>query len=303
MKKAVPYSLFALLAVGVLLPALYLYGPWRPKPQPVFDHSHGCIAQIALPSGYERTPDGGDDFAAFLRSLPLAADTVPVRRITGEVADSLVPYTYRVIDLPLLHRHEQCADVCIYLRAEYLFRSRQFLKIHFQDTQYHTMRYYWGGRRSRFIPYLLRVFKYANTESLIHEMPSRRLSEMQVGDVFVYSVKDRTDQRYGHAIIVADMAVNRVTGQKLFMLAQGSTPACSIHILCNRKNDELSPWFALDEVASTIDLGTATYQANELRYFSERYFDWDHYDTMHFEYRPKILRKAMQQDGHKERPS
>ena len=116
---------------------------------------------------------------------------------------------------------------------------------------------------------MIKVFYYANTESMVHEMPQRPLSEMQPGDVFVYSAKDREDKKYGHAIMVADVARNPVTGRKIFLLLQGSTPACSIHILKNRNDSILSPWFELDENTSDLDLGTAVYRKDELRYFKD----------------------------------
>ena len=72
--------------------------------------------------------------------------------------------------------------------------------------------------------------------------------------------------------MVADVARNPATGCKIFLLLQGSTPACSIHILKNRNDSVLSPWFELDEEATIIDLGTATYHANELRYFGNSIF-------------------------------
>ena len=271
MKKKILIALFGLMVVCCITSIVYLYGPWWFNKEPVFYSKYGTIASIEMPQGYERVNEESG-FATYLRNLPLAEDSVQVRRINGQLADSLLPYSYRVIDLPLLHRYEQCADVCIRLWAEYLFQTRQFWKIHFEDTQYNTMRYYWGGRRSKFVPYLKYVYKFANTESLIREMPQRPLNEMQPGDVFVYCAKDREDEKYGHAIMVADVARNPVTGRKIFLLLQGSTPACSIHILKNRNDSILSPWFELDENSSTLDLGIATYHANELRHFSNSIF-------------------------------
>ena len=266
MIKKILIAFTVLLLVFCLSLLVYLYGPWWFKKTQDYYCENGSIGSIALPDGYERL-DNGTGFENFLRSLPLAAEDVPVRRITGELADSLLPYSYRVIDVPLLHHSEQCADVCIWLRAEYLFWTRQFWKIHFEDTQHNTMRYYWGGLRRGFISYIIKVFKSANTESMLHEMPQRPLSEMQVGDVFVYCANDREYKEYGHAIMVADVARNPATGRKIFLLIQGSTPACNIHIIKNRNDSVLSPWFELDEEAITLDLGTATYHANELRYF------------------------------------
>ena len=255
------------LALGCFCVLFYVYGPWWFTKIQEYDDKHGSIGQIELPEGFERLPDDGDGFANYLRSLPLAEESVPVRTISGEIVDSLLPYTYRVVNLPLLHEFEQCADVCIRLRAEYLFRTRQFWRIHFDDTQYHTMRYYWGGYQKKFMSYLFHVFKFANTESLIHELPRRSLQEMKSGDIFVYSAKDREDKEYGHAIMVADVAIHPKTSKKIFLLLQGSTPACNMHILKNQANPTISPWFEIEEKDSVLDLGTATYKRDELRFF------------------------------------
>ena len=254
-------------ALGCLCVLFYVYGPWWFTKIQEYDDKHGSIRQIELPEGFERLPDDGDGFANYLRSLPLAEKGVPVRTMSGEVVDSLLPYTYRVVNLPLLHEFEQCADVCIRLRAEYLFRTRQFWRIHFDDTQYHTMRYYWGGYQKKFMSYLFHVYKFANTESLIHELPRRSLQEMKSGDIFVYSAKDREDKEYGHAIMVADVAIHPKTSKKIFLLLQGSTPACNMHILKNQANPTISPWFEIEEKDSVLDLGTATYKRDELRFF------------------------------------
>ena len=268
MTKKILIALFGLMLVFSLSIIIYLYGPWWFTKEHDFDDTYGTVGSIELPEGYERV-DGETSFDDFLRRLPLAAEDVQVRRITGELADTLIPYSYRVVNLPLLHHYEQCADVCILLRGEYLFRTRQFWKIHFDDTQYNTMRYYWGGLRRGFISYIIKVFNLANTESMVHEMPQRPLSEMQPGDVFVYCAKDRDDKQYGHAIMVADVARNPTTGRKIFLLLQGSTPACSIHILKNRNDSVLSPWFELEDNTSIVNLGTATYRTDELRYFKD----------------------------------
>lgn len=254
-------------ALGCFCVLFYVYGPWWFTKIQEYDDKHGSIGQIELPEGFERLPDDGDGFANYLRSLPLAEEGVPVRTMSGEIVDSLLPYTYRVVNLPLLHEFEQCADVCIRLRAEYLFRTRQFWRIHFDDTQYHTMRYYWGGYQKKFMSYLFHVFKFANTESLIHELPRRSLQEMKSGDIFVYSAKDREDKEYGHAIMVADVAIHPKTGKKIFLLLQGSTPACNMHILKNQANPTISPWFEIEEKDSVLDFGTATYKRDELRFF------------------------------------
>ena len=252
--------------VMALCVAAWLYSPWWVKSE--FEHPYGRIGDIPVPEGFERVPNDGSGYADFLRSLPLYKEGAKVREYIGNaVADSVQPYNYRVVHLPLLSQNEQCADVCMHLRAEYLFRERRFFSIHFNDTQGQTLRYWWGGWRRQFIKYLREVYKVCNTESMKDEMGIRKLADMQVGDVLVYDLKARPDGKYGHAVTVADMAVNPATGEKVFMLVQGSTPACLIHVMKNVEDPSGSPWFKLDPDAKELDFGFVKYYPDELRHF------------------------------------
>ncbi|MNR31843.1 hypothetical protein D3C85_1493820 [compost metagenome] len=62
---------------------------------------------------------------------------------------------------------------------------------------------------------------------------------MRPGDVFLEGGSP------GHAIVVIDMAQNPKTGEKLFLLAQGYTPAQEMHILQNPANGEGNPWYSI----------------------------------------------------------
>ena len=87
---------------------------------------------------------------------------------------------------------------------------------------------------------------------------------MQPGDVFVYPA--RYGQKYGHAVIVVDVAVNN-DGKKAFLLAEGNTPAREIHVMRNFSNPFCSPWFILDEDADNIFLSVFHYKATDLKHF------------------------------------
>lgn len=87
---------------------------------------------------------------------------------------------------------------------------------------------------------------------------------MQPGDVFVYPA--RTGKQYGHAIMVVDVAINS-EGKKAFLLAEGNTPARSIHVMRNLKNPLRSPWFMLDDQAESFFLSIFYYNATELKHF------------------------------------
>ena len=258
---------------------IWLYAPWGV--QPTYSCPNGRLGDVPPPNGFVRIEGTDTGFAAYLRSLPLSDEDSVVRVFDGARNDSLQPYCYRVIDIPLLGKDEQCADMCMRLRADYLFSKRRFFRIRFEDTQHHWLRYKYGFNRPALNQYLKDVYKVANTESMKASMHLRQVSDMQPGDVFVYDAKSRPSSHYGHAMLVADVAVNSVTGQKAFLLIQGSTPASSLHLVRNVTQPDVSPWFFLDKknadekscvvtsdsVPAQLDFGVARYSPNELHYF------------------------------------
>ena len=229
-------------------------------------NNYKTIGDIPTPWGYERI--NGDDaaYSEFLRSLPLKGKGSDVMLYTGGKS-RFQSLNYAVIDLPLLSNAEQCADVCIRLRAEYLFNNGQYSSIHFKDVNGNTMRYSGGASRKALNYYLRRVYGVASTYSLSREMRQRPLADMQPGDVFVYAAVDRPgNHKYGHAVMVVDVAINK-NGKKAFLLAEGNTPARDIHIMRNFENPFRSPWFFLDDDAEVLLLSVFPYKSNELRHF------------------------------------
>ena len=256
----------ALVATAAAL--FWLYAPWGA--QPTYSGTDGYLGDIEPPEGFVRINGTDAAYTQFIRRLPLSAPDSLLRCFDGTPNDSLQPYCFRTLQLPLLSNNEQCADVCMRLRAEYLFSSRQFFRIRFADTQRHVLRYAYGYNHAALDKYLKNVFKIANTESMRQSMPVRRLKDMQPGDVFVYDAKSRPSSNYGHAMLVADVAVNKATGQRAFLLVEGSTPACDIHLVRNLAHPDLSPWFLLDlsdSIVPQLDFGVARYRAGELRFF------------------------------------
>jgi hypothetical protein len=51
---------------------------------------------------------------------------------------------------------------------------------------------------------------------------------------------------YFLAITVMDVAVDKKTGKKVFLVAQSYMPAQDIHILQNPNDKDLSPWYSAD---------------------------------------------------------
>lgn len=256
-----------IVALGLAGLCLGLY-VWKGG-SPTNPERYATIGDIPTPRGYKRiASDNG--FAQYLRSLPLKDRGSKVMLYTGGEAN-FQALAYAVVDLPLLSNAEQCADVCMRLRAEYLFCAGKYGSIHFNDVNGRRMSYGGGKSRKAFERYLQRVYGSASTFSLSRELPTRKLKDMQPGDVFVYAAGDHDIERemkskYGHAIMVVDVAEDN-NGNKVYMLAEGNTPARDIHVISNWRNPFSSPWFHLDETAETLWMDFFYYKADELKRF------------------------------------
>ena len=205
--KKLKWIILTIVLLGTIIGGVglwFLYGTKNTNPR-----NYSTVGNIPTPWGYERIQPNDGGFAEYLRSLPLKGKGSKVQLYTGGDA-RLQSLAYAVVDLPLLSNDEQCADVCMRLRAEHLYNSGRYGSIHFQSVNGKTM-YYSGGRsRKAFERYLRNVYGVASTYSLKHELPNRALSDMQPGDVFVYAAGDHDLERkvkakYGHAIMVVDL--------------------------------------------------------------------------------------------------
>ncbi|HHV78333.1 MAG TPA: DUF4846 domain-containing protein [Firmicutes bacterium] len=236
--------------------------------------------RFLTPEGFVRTTVAPGSFGEYLRTLPLKPDGSDVRYYDGRVKSNRV--WEAVLDIDVGNRDlQQCADAVIRLRAEYLYKNRRYDQIHFNFANGFRADYkkwmdgyriivegneaYWAKTAARgltpgyreFRKYMDVVFAYANTVSLAKEMKPVDVAKMGIGDVFVDS---------GHAVIVVDMAENKATGKRLFMIAQSYMPAQDIHILKNPANEDLSPWYELD-FGETLRTPEWTFTKRDLRSF------------------------------------
>lgn len=261
MKRLNSILIGLILVTGIIVLGIYV---WK-----VFDieqsnpNNYATIGDIPTSDGYERVEGEDPEFGQFLRSLPLKPKGAIIKYYWGVIAD-LQELNYAVVDLPLLSNAEQCADVCMRLRAEYLYNKGRFSDIHFLDVQGNTLSYNGGKTRDAFEKYLRKVFNVANTYSLCQEMKPRPLTEIQPGDVFVYPANS---QRYGHAVMVADVAQNPETGGKAAILVEGFMPARSIHVMQNWDDSRNSPWFILDETSDYQTFSLFQFNVTDLKCF------------------------------------
>lgn len=228
---------------------------------PVKESGSTIEERFGVPPGFERVEVQEGSFEEYLRKLPLKPHGTKVRYYDGRIKPKEVHEA--VIDMDIGDRDlQQCADAVMRLRAEYLYKKGLYDKIHFNFTNGfradYTMwaqgyRIYVDNDNVRWVKkedystdyagfrrYMDTVFAYAGTLSLSKEMQPVSVEKMKIGDVFMEGGSP------GHCVIVVDMAENRDSGEKLFMLAQSYMPAQDIHILKNPESKSLSPWYSLD---------------------------------------------------------
>ena len=263
-KKIRRITVGLLLLTALIAFVIYLwkeYGIEKSNP-----NNYATIGDIPTPTGFKRI-DGEDlGFGKYLRSLPLKPKGSILKYYWGGIAD-LQELNYAVVDLPLLSNTEQCADVCMRLRAEYLYQESRYSDIHFLDVQGNTLFYSEGESRGAFEKYLRKVFDVANTYSLYQEMQTRDLADIQPGDVFIYPANS---QHYGHAVIVADVAKNSTTGTSAVIVVEGFLPARSIHVMRNLEDSINSPWFILNRESDNQTFAIFQFKGTDLKCFPQK---------------------------------
>lgn len=167
-----------------------------------------------------------------------------------------------VIDMPMLSNAEQCADMTMRIRSEYLFSQGRYAEIRFTDVNGKRLQYQGGSSRKALESFLRKAYGSCSTFSVSRETEPRKISEVQPGDVLVYPA--RSNKRLGHALIVVDVARK---GKKVaIMCAEGNTPAREAHIVRNLNPLE-NPWFFFDGDESTLWVSVFHFGKNELRHY------------------------------------
>ena len=248
-----PYNIiiFGMLFVGLaLLFNIYISNPWNAK----------CIGDIPCPAGYKRV--ASDDYTGFLRDLPLKKRGSLVHLYNGELA-RLQFLSAGVIDMPIISKDEQCADITMRIRAEYLWEKGHYNDICFISVGGKKQRYTGDASRTAFEKYLRTVYGTSNTSSVFHETRERALHGIQPGDILVYPSREKG--YYGHAVLVADVARNK-SGKVAVLCVEGNTPAREAHVIRNL-NPFRNPWFILDDKDDKYSVSVFRFNLNELRHY------------------------------------
>lgn len=252
-KYAISVTLIAILILcggtGILLTKFS--NPWNAR----------SLGDIPAPFGYQRVDAENGTYAAFLRDLPLKKRGSKVMLYSGKEANYQF-LSAAVIDMPVISNDEQCADMTMRLRAEYLWMKGRYKELCFTGVDGKKYQYSGGETRNSFESWLKRVYGICNTSSVYRETKERALQDIEPGDVLVYP--SRKKGRYGHAILVADVARNR-KGKIAVLCVEGNTPARDAHVVRN-PNPLMSSWHILGEKDS-YQVSAFRFHHNELRHY------------------------------------
>lgn len=241
------------------------------------------IKEIALPEGFERITVQENSFGQYLRNLPLRTDDMIINNYDGS-QNYYQDGHFAIIDMEIGNRDlQQCADVAMRLRAEYLYKNKKYNEIQFTFASGGLGKFseYANGYRGKvqgnkllwrqtnikapsysrktFDRYMNLIYAYAGTISLPNDVKSVALDAMQIGDIFL-----KTGKPIGHAVTIADMAENKITGEKIFLVVQGFMPAQQFHVLKNLNNSAFSPWYTLKE-DGFLELPQWTFESKHLK--------------------------------------
>ena len=239
--------------------------------------------RFTAPKKYSWVKENPDSFGFFIENFKLKKYGSPILKYDGtEITTQNLHEAIFDIDTGTKDL-QQCADAVIRLRAEYLFKTKKFGEIKFHFTSGDLMKWndYKNGTRAfvngnsvsfrktenlddsyqNFRNYLDLIYTYAGTISLNKEtFPVTDNKNLKSGDILI------TAGSPGHVVFIAGVSKN-AEGKKLYLLAEGFTPAQSIHVLKNPFDPKISPWYELDVNSEQTKTARYLFKPTNLRSF------------------------------------
>lgn len=239
--------------------------------------------RFTAPKKYSWVKENPDSFGFFIENFKLKKYGSPILKYDGtEITTQNLHEAIFDIDTGTKDL-QQCADAVTRLRAEYLFKTKKFGEIKFHFTSGDLMKWndYKNGTRAfvngnsvsfrktenlddsyqNFRNYLDLIFTYSGTISLNKEtFPVTDNKNLKSGDVLI------TAGSPGHVVFIAGVSKN-AEGKKLYLLAEGFTPAQSIHVLKNPFDPKISPWYQLDVNSEQTKTARYLFKPTNLRSF------------------------------------
>jgi hypothetical protein len=224
--------------------------PPEPAPAAAAD-SNTVIGRFPAPPGAQRVAVDEGSFGAWLREMKLRPRGTLARYFNGKLTKQ--DNVAAVIDFDVGKRDlQQCADAVMRLRAEYHWSQNNPKSACFVAVSGKLLRF-GGGKYGKFRSWLDHVYNVANTGSLRRQLESvADGTQVQPGDVYVMGAS--AARKYGHAVIVLDVAIG-ADQQRWVLLAQSFMPAQDIHVLKNDQEPNRLNWFRANADGSVYTPG------------------------------------------------
>ncbi|WP_108868141.1 DUF4846 domain-containing protein [Aquimarina aquimarini] len=234
--------------------------------------------RVIVPDGYKRVSYPKGSFQEYLRHYQLK--TYGSKIINYDNTEYFAQNWHEaILEIPVPSNGlQQCADALMRMRSEYLWKKNKKSKIGFNFTSGHYCswnKYAEGYRpkikgnkvtfhktatvnhsKANFYKYLNLIYTYAGTLSMYNELPKVAVKNVQIGDMLVKPGSP------GHIEIVIDEIIDQ-KGNKMYLLAQGNTPAQNVCLLKNFENTAISPWYQFVENEAVY---TPSYSFNKARF-------------------------------------
>lgn len=253
-------AFFSTVSAQNVLPSEEQTGRGKEKPPnkyswlQTYEVKNSIAERISPPEGFVRSASPAGGFEDWLRGLPLKNGRPPVYLYNKKLKNNQGAH-FAVVDIDCGTRDlQQCADAVMRLRAEYFFSKGDIESIKFDTGSARAVSLKgWlkrnAGAKSvskssdynNFGKYMTHIFAYAGTHSLAGSLKKvSNPADIKTGDIFIKGGFP------GHAVLVVDVAVNKKSGRKVFLLLQSYMPAQDMHILINPNDKNLSPWYDSD---------------------------------------------------------
>ena len=224
--------------------------------------------RFAPPSDYKWVESTPNSYGHFLENFKLKPYGTKILKYDGTAIPTQNLHE-AVFDISVGNRDlQQCADAIIRLRAEYLYKTKKFssIKFHFTSGDLLSWEEYKYGKRAfikgktvnfrktsaadssyqNFHNYLNLIYNYAGTISQFKETKQvSKNPDLQTGDLLI------TAGSPGHVVFIAGVSENK-HGERLYLLAEGFTPAQSVSVMKNPLDKVISPWYKLNVEAHQI---------------------------------------------------
>lgn len=212
------------------------------------------IAEIPLPQGFARIDLPKDSFGEWLRDFKLRKNNTVYLYNGKPIARQ--DFHYAVLELSTGNKDlQQCADAIMRLQAEYYFSRKEYNKISFTTGNSTRLNFEFRAvsnsncySRECLLKFLEKVFINCGTYTVDAMTKSISINDIEPGDVFIKAGAP------GHAMIVVDVAINTIN-KKIYLLAQSFMPAQDMHIVINPTNEDLSPWYEVNDEEKIITPG------------------------------------------------